>query len=98
MLEATTELGPEPNWSAVSGVPLPADGRMSLTLPISSQTRFFRCRAGVPTPVSDPENWAWIAPSTFMMGSPASKQDRESDEGPQTVVTLTKGFGWGNTR
>jgi formylglycine-generating enzyme required for sulfatase activity len=26
------------------------------------------------------------------MGSPASEQDRESDEGPQTLVTLNRGF------
>jgi formylglycine-generating enzyme required for sulfatase activity len=26
------------------------------------------------------------------MGSPTNEQDRDSDEGPQTVVTLTKGF------
>jgi formylglycine-generating enzyme required for sulfatase activity len=34
----------------------------------------------------------WIPPGTFTMGSPASEPDRHSDEGPQTVVTLSRGF------
>jgi formylglycine-generating enzyme required for sulfatase activity len=36
--------------------------------------------------------FVWIPPGTFTMGSPASEQDRDGDEGPQTVVTLTHGF------
>jgi len=35
---------------------------------------------------------AWIAPGAFTMGSPASERGRTEDEGPQTQVTLTKGF------
>ncbi|HZF14935.1 MAG TPA: formylglycine-generating enzyme family protein [Steroidobacteraceae bacterium] len=35
---------------------------------------------------------AWIPPGVFTMGSPASEPLREADEGPQTVVTLTRGF------
>jgi formylglycine-generating enzyme required for sulfatase activity len=35
---------------------------------------------------------AWIPPGTFLMGSPASEPLRKADEGPQTRVTLTKGF------
>jgi formylglycine-generating enzyme required for sulfatase activity len=34
----------------------------------------------------------WIPPGTFTMGSPAAEADRWQDEGPQTVVTLTRGF------
>ncbi len=44
---------------------------------------------GVPVP-SLPA--VWIQPGTFTMGSPDNEQDRNSDEGPQTVVTLTTGF------
>jgi formylglycine-generating enzyme required for sulfatase activity/acetyl esterase/lipase len=39
----------------------------------------------------------WIPPGTFRMGSPASEQLRKADEGPQTQVTLTKGFWMGRT-
>jgi formylglycine-generating enzyme required for sulfatase activity len=43
----------------------------------------------------DTIRWAWMPPGTFTMGSPASEQERDRDEGPQTVVTLTKGFWMG---
>jgi len=36
--------------------------------------------------------FVWLPPGQFVMGSPASEMDRESDEGPQTRVTLTWGF------
>jgi formylglycine-generating enzyme required for sulfatase activity len=49
-----------------------------------------------PVTVSLPGNVAldlvWIAPGTFTMGSPATEANRNSEEGPQTQVTLTKGF------
>ena len=34
----------------------------------------------------------WIEPGSFMMGSSVGEVDRKADEGPQTRVTLTKGF------
>jgi formylglycine-generating enzyme required for sulfatase activity len=34
----------------------------------------------------------WIPPGTFTMGSPPSERDRYSDEGPQTLVTISRGF------
>ena len=37
-------------------------------------------------------NLVWIPPGTFMMGSPLSEQDRLSNEGPQTEVTISQGF------
>ena len=40
-------------------------------------------------------NMVWILPGTFIMGSPSTELDRQSNEGPQTVVTLTKGFWMG---
>ena len=36
--------------------------------------------------------FVWLPPGQFVMGSPASEVDRQSDEGPQTRVTLTRGF------
>ena len=38
----------------------------------------------------------WIQPGTFIMGSRADEPGRYSNEGPQTVVTLTRGFWMGN--
>ena len=39
----------------------------------------------------------WIKPGTFMMGSPATEVGRNKAEGPQMIVTLTKGFWLGKT-
>src|SRR5262249_38900066 len=35
---------------------------------------------------------AYIPPGSFLMGSRHSEEGRDSDEGPQRQVTLTKGF------
>ena len=34
----------------------------------------------------------WIEPGTFLMGSPSCEAERWDNEGPQHLVTLTKGF------
>ena len=39
----------------------------------------------------------WIPAGTFVMGSPDDETGRKSDEGPQTTVTLTKGYWMGKT-
>ena len=36
--------------------------------------------------------FVWCPPGSFMMGSPTSEQDRNTSEGPQHQVTLTRGF------
>jgi formylglycine-generating enzyme required for sulfatase activity len=41
--------------------------------------------------------FVWIPPGRFTMGSPSTERHRESDEGPATVVTLTRGFYMGIT-
>jgi formylglycine-generating enzyme required for sulfatase activity len=34
----------------------------------------------------------FIPPNTFTMGTPATEVNRHADEGPQTTVTLSRGF------
>ena len=34
----------------------------------------------------------FVTPNTFTMGSPANELHRQPNEGPQTTVTLTRGF------
>jgi formylglycine-generating enzyme required for sulfatase activity len=46
--------------------------------------------SGAPIPPPSP-GMVWIPPGTFVMGSPASEAERNSDE-VQHTVTLTKGF------
>ena len=58
--------------------------------------RFYRIAGGNATYENpDPANLVWIYPGMFTMGSPESEQDRSSEEGPQTKVTITKGFWMG---
>ncbi len=38
------------------------------------------------------ETLVWIAPGTFTMGSPSGEKGRYSEEGPQTKVTISRGF------
>jgi formylglycine-generating enzyme required for sulfatase activity len=62
--------------------------------------RFYQVAAGdrpppLPTFTPDLARFAYIQPGTFTMGSPATEQDRYSDEGPQTTVALTRGFWMG---
>jgi len=42
-----------------------------------------------------PTNMVFIPPGTFRMGSPMNEVGRESEEGPQTTVTLSRGFWMG---
>ena len=42
-----------------------------------------------------PTNMAFIPPGTFRMGSPTNEVDRFSSEGPQTAVTISRGFWMG---
>src|SRR6476620_7817042 len=34
----------------------------------------------------------WVAPGRFQMGSPSGEAGRSNDEGPQTEVTISRGF------
>ena len=43
-------------------------------------------------PNPEPQRLVWIPAGTFLMGSPPSEPDREEDEGPQTIVTISRGF------
>jgi formylglycine-generating enzyme required for sulfatase activity len=37
----------------------------------------------------------WVGPGPFLMGSPATEAGRSDDEGPQTEVTISRGFWMG---
>ena len=44
---------------------------------------------------SPPANMVFIPAGTFTMGTPANEVNRQPDEGPQTTVTVTRGFWMG---
>jgi formylglycine-generating enzyme required for sulfatase activity len=52
--------------------------------------RFYRAVA-----MEAPMNIVFVPPGTFRMGSPTNEVDRWDWEGPQTAVTLTKGYWMG---
>ena len=54
--------------------------------------RFYRAASDTTTAVNRLERFAWIDPGTFRMGSPSTERDRNGDEGPQTEVTISRGF------
>jgi len=49
--------------------------------------KFYRVLLQVP-----PANMVFIPPNTFTMGTPTNEVNRSADEGPQTTVTITRGF------
>ena len=49
--------------------------------------RFYRALLQTPQ-----TNMVFIPPNTFTMGSPINELHRQTNEGPQTIVTLTRGF------
>jgi len=53
----------------------------------ASPRKFYRALAQTPPP-----HMVFIAPNTFTMGSPITELHRDTNEGPQTIVTLTRGF------
>ncbi len=75
-----TLTGATTNWLDYSGV--------------GQAQRFYRAVAAASAAPTNPNPslLVWINAGTFTMGSPASEVDRSSDEGPQTIVTITKGF------
>src|SRR5436190_4548447 len=53
----------------------------------SPTTRFYKAALFVP-----PTNIVYIASNTFVMGSPITELHRQTNEGPQTTVTLSRGY------
>src|SRR6185295_16420976 len=73
-------------WRGAGVLQLPSSPYLwvDTTAPATGR-HFYRAVAG-------PTNLAWIPPGTFTMGSPSTEVERWDGEGPQTVVTLTRGF------
>ena len=57
---------------------------------ILSPRRFYRALLQSP-----PTNMVFIPAGTFTMGTPANELNRQADEGPQTTVTISRGFWMG---
>jgi len=64
-------------------------------VPTDSPRKVYRAVKVTKPVVQTVPNMVWIGPGTFVMGSPEDERGRWDGEGPQTRVTLTKGFWMG---
>ena len=93
--EATVEWAPtvtgpwSDTWAGLQGVVADSIGTIRVEVPM-----FYRVRSSI-LANPDPARLVRIAPGTFLMGSPDTEMDRNNDEGPQTTVTISKGFWMG---
>jgi formylglycine-generating enzyme required for sulfatase activity len=92
-IEGTTALGAGSVWVPLATVVLTNTVQEWYDRTGSGAWRFYRAvllgSGSRPTPGP---RFVWLPAGQFVMGSPASEVDRGSDEGPQTQVTLTRGF------
>ena len=76
----------QPDWRGAGLVQLPSSPYLWVDTAVAATGRsFYRA-------VEGPTNMVWIPPGTFTMGSPSNELARWGQEGPQTVVTLTRGY------
>ena len=94
-LEYVTDLAQTNSWRCLEFLQPPTSPYLwtDKSTPATGQ-RFYRAVV-----FAAPTNLAFIPPGTFMMGSPTNEVDREAlpafVEGPQTAVTISKGFWMG---
>ena len=80
------------SWRVVSLQTASAEP-LSVRLPVEGRAVFFQLIEAPPNP--DPEHLVWIPPGTFTMGSPTNEVGRTEWEGPQTEVTISRGYWMG---
>ena len=82
-------------WQRVGTQPEPlvaSGSRLSCAVSSTEGMQFYRV---LELSGFGPDRMVWISPGTFTMGSPTEEEERRDDEGPQTVVTITRGFWMG---
>ena len=79
------------HWSALTNV-TGAEGAVTV---LDLQARSYRQRFYQIGTATGPTNMVFVPPGSFMMGSPESEPGREAREGPQMVVTLSRGVWMG---
>lgn len=98
-IQYVTDLSQTNNWLTLTNIVL-SNSPSYFVDTSGAPKRYYQAvlLTGAPTnlPVNpDPEHLVWISPGTFTMGSSATEAGRDGREGPQMVVTLTKGFWMG---
>jgi len=93
-IEYVTDLAQSNNpsaWRCLEFLQLPASPYLwaDKSVPATGQ-RFYRA-----VEMEAPTNMVFIPPGTFRMGSPTNEVDRYPQEGPQTAVTISRGYWMG---
>jgi formylglycine-generating enzyme required for sulfatase activity len=90
-VEYVTDLTQTNDWRCLTFLQLPTTNYL-LFDPAAPATgkRFYRA-----VQFDAPTNLVFIPPGTFRMGSPTNEVNRSTDEGPQTAVTISRGFWMG---
>ncbi len=74
------------SWGSVGFLQI-SSSNLNLVDPSAiAPARFYRAL------VLNPSNMVFVAPNTFVLGSPTNEQERSLDESPQTTVTLSRGY------
>ncbi|MDB6040374.1 MAG: peptidase [Verrucomicrobiales bacterium] len=90
-IEFSTNLNRVPRWSLLTNVQAVSSPFLFTESAGATASRFFRASAEAASINSLP-HLVWIEPGTFTVGAPAGELYRNSQEGPLTEVTLTRGF------
>ena len=92
-IEAANAFGNTNIWTSLATVVLTQSPQIWYdTISPPNVQRFYRAVVqGGSRPLAS-AGFVWLPGGRFTMGSPDSEQDRQSNEGPQTEVTLTQGF------
>ena len=90
-VEYLTDLAQTNTWRCLTFLQPPATNYLWFdpTTPAAGK-RFYRA-----IQFDAPTNLVFIPPGTFRMGSPTNELDRSDQEGPQTAVTISRGFWMG---
>jgi formylglycine-generating enzyme required for sulfatase activity len=80
------------SWSVVEVVSNPLGSVFFLDTTVQLSPQKFYSAQLLPSP---PVNMVFVPPNTFTLGSPTNEVGHQSDESPQTIVTLSHGFWMG---
>ncbi len=101
-IEYTTNLDQTSGWIPLATVQATNSPYFYIDASATNSTkRFYRAvvegggNTNQPPVNPDPAHLVWIKPGAFTIGSPSTEPDRDSNEGPQTQVTISQGF-WMN--
>lgn len=76
------------SWSPIYAFPQ-LDSEETIPIRATNACAFFRLTR---TNCAVPEQFVWIRPGRFLMGSPTNEAMRSPDEGPVRAVTICRGF------